>query len=162
MAEGKRPVTFRTRKLSPPAPMVLHSGGCGRVGHRRTNIPDEPTPHAGWAHLRFLGSSELSRAEVAARLGSGAGRAVAAPLAGVCGAPVGVHDSAAHAATAANLARPRSRARYRRQLQVGLTGRPADAGRVAVRRGPGSASAGHTGPFSPRARTTIRVLAGAH
>src|SRR4029434_9377430 len=36
IAEGKRPVTFRTRKLSPPAPMVLHSGGCGRVGRRRT------------------------------------------------------------------------------------------------------------------------------
>src|ERR1700761_7104838 len=36
IAEGKRPVSFRTRKLSPPAPMVLHSGGCGRVGHRRT------------------------------------------------------------------------------------------------------------------------------
>ena len=25
LAEGKRPVPFRTRKLSPPAPMVLHS-----------------------------------------------------------------------------------------------------------------------------------------
>ena len=36
IAEGKRPVPFRTRKLSPPAPMVLHSTGCGRVGHRRT------------------------------------------------------------------------------------------------------------------------------
>src|SRR5689334_23500419 len=36
IAAGKRPATFRTRKLSPPAPMVLHSGGCGRVGHRRT------------------------------------------------------------------------------------------------------------------------------
>src|ERR1700760_1895153 len=36
IAEGKRPVSFRTRKLSPPAPMVLHSGGGGGVGHRRT------------------------------------------------------------------------------------------------------------------------------
>jgi hypothetical protein len=36
MAGRKHPVTFRTRKLSFPAPMVLHSGGCGRVGHRRT------------------------------------------------------------------------------------------------------------------------------
>lgn len=25
IAEGKRPAPFRTRKLSPPAPMVLHS-----------------------------------------------------------------------------------------------------------------------------------------
>ena len=38
IAEGKRPVPFRTRKLSPPAPMVLHSTGCGRVGHRRTPV----------------------------------------------------------------------------------------------------------------------------
>src|SRR5947208_8873576 len=35
MAEGKRPVPFRTRKLSPPALMVLHPPGCGRVRHRR-------------------------------------------------------------------------------------------------------------------------------
>src|SRR4030088_3643300 len=35
LAEGKRPVPSRTRKLSPPAPMVLHSLGCGRVGRRR-------------------------------------------------------------------------------------------------------------------------------
>src|SRR3954463_551531 len=35
VAEGKRPVPSRTRKLSPPAPMVLHSLGCGRVGRRR-------------------------------------------------------------------------------------------------------------------------------
>src|SRR3954467_6075405 len=35
LAEGERPVPSRTRKLSPPAPMVLHSTGCGRVGHRR-------------------------------------------------------------------------------------------------------------------------------
>ena len=35
LAAGSRPVPFRTRKLSLPAPMVLHPGGCGRVGHRR-------------------------------------------------------------------------------------------------------------------------------
>ena len=39
MAGRKHPVTFRTRKLSFSAPMVLHSGGCGRVGHRRTIFP---------------------------------------------------------------------------------------------------------------------------
>jgi hypothetical protein len=38
IALGKRPVTFRTRKLSLSAPMVLQGGPCGRVGHRRTNI----------------------------------------------------------------------------------------------------------------------------
>ena len=45
MAAGKRPVPFRTRKLSPPAPMVLHSGGCGRVGYRRPNNFKHSTPH---------------------------------------------------------------------------------------------------------------------
>lgn len=35
IASGKRPVTFRTRKLRLIALMVLHSGGCGRVGHCR-------------------------------------------------------------------------------------------------------------------------------
>ncbi len=46
IAEGKRPVPFRTRKLSPPAPMVLHSTGCGRVGHRRTYFARGP-PYPG-------------------------------------------------------------------------------------------------------------------
>src|SRR3954464_12346516 len=36
MAKGKRPVPFRTRKLSLSAPMVLPRGRGGRVGHRRT------------------------------------------------------------------------------------------------------------------------------
>src|SRR5690606_4539590 len=44
-AEGKRPATFRTRKLSPPAPMVLHRQQCGRVGHRRTT-PKKGGPNA--------------------------------------------------------------------------------------------------------------------
>src|SRR6266542_2222804 len=34
-AEGKHPVPFRTRKLSPPAPMVLPWRRGGRVGRRR-------------------------------------------------------------------------------------------------------------------------------
>src|SRR5690242_5704329 len=37
-AEGVRPVPSRTRKLSPPAPMVLHPPGCGRVGRRRHSM----------------------------------------------------------------------------------------------------------------------------
>jgi hypothetical protein len=47
IAVGKHPVPFRTRKLSPPAPMVLHRGRCGRVGHRRTSTysrEEERTP----------------------------------------------------------------------------------------------------------------------
>jgi hypothetical protein len=38
LAAGKHPVPSRTRKLSPPAPMVLHWGRCGRVGHRQENL----------------------------------------------------------------------------------------------------------------------------
>src|SRR5690606_29023765 len=39
IARGKRPVPFRTRKLSPSAPMVLRGRLRGRVGHRRTPVP---------------------------------------------------------------------------------------------------------------------------
>ena len=35
IAAGKRPVPFRTRKLSLHTLMVLQPGGCGRVSHRR-------------------------------------------------------------------------------------------------------------------------------
>ena len=38
IAAGKHPVPSRTRKLSLPAPMVLQSRGCGRVGRRRTTL----------------------------------------------------------------------------------------------------------------------------
>ena len=37
IAKGKHPVPFRTRKLSPSAPMVLRGGPRGRVGRRRTS-----------------------------------------------------------------------------------------------------------------------------
>ena len=42
IAVGKRPVPFRTQKLSLPAPMVLHPNQCGRVGHRRTQFANTP------------------------------------------------------------------------------------------------------------------------
>lgn len=38
---GKRPATFRTRKLSPTTPMVLHPTGCGRVGNRRNHTTNK-------------------------------------------------------------------------------------------------------------------------
>src|SRR3954471_13146133 len=40
IAAGKHPDPSRTRKLSQPAPMVLHPTGCGRVGRRRTPFAD--------------------------------------------------------------------------------------------------------------------------
>ncbi len=40
IAAGKHPDPSRTRKLSQPAPMVLHPTGCGRVGRRRTSFTD--------------------------------------------------------------------------------------------------------------------------
>src|SRR3954453_16101598 len=47
MARGKRPVSFRTRKLSLSAPMVLPWRRGGRVGRRRTTIPEGPPASAG-------------------------------------------------------------------------------------------------------------------
>src|SRR5688500_19534808 len=35
IGEGSHPFPFRTRKLSPLPPMVLHAKVCGRVGHCR-------------------------------------------------------------------------------------------------------------------------------
>ena len=52
MAAGKRPVPFRTRKLSPPAPMVLPPGGSGRVGYRR---PNNFTQHTRCKHHAYSG-----------------------------------------------------------------------------------------------------------
>ena len=43
IAAGKHPDPSRTRKLSQPAPMVLHPTGCGRVGRRRTSSPKRAT-----------------------------------------------------------------------------------------------------------------------
>ena len=42
MAAGKRPDPSRTRKLSPPAPMVLPGRPGGRAGHRRTTSESVP------------------------------------------------------------------------------------------------------------------------
>src|ERR671928_777369 len=49
MAKGKHPVPFRTRKLSPSAPMVLRGRPRGRVGHRRAQPRTtlRPAPHPG-------------------------------------------------------------------------------------------------------------------
>ena len=55
IAGEPRPAPFRTRKLRPPAPMVLHPPGCGRVGHRRAHNQRKgrrphTTPHDGGPH----------------------------------------------------------------------------------------------------------------
>ena len=42
MAQVRRPVPFRTRKLRPGTAMVLHSTGCGRVARRRTTRTGSP------------------------------------------------------------------------------------------------------------------------
>ncbi len=50
MAQVRRPVPFRTRKLRPGTAMVLHSIGCGRVARRRITRhggPVEPEGSAG-------------------------------------------------------------------------------------------------------------------
>ena len=52
-ARGKRPDPSRTRKLRPAAPMVLHPGGCGRVGHRRTHHQERGPANDGRAPTRL-------------------------------------------------------------------------------------------------------------
>ena len=42
MAQERRPVPFRTRKLRPGTAMVLHPTGCGRVARRRTTRTGSP------------------------------------------------------------------------------------------------------------------------
>jgi hypothetical protein len=75
MARGKRPATFRTRKLSLSAPMVLPRGRGGRVGRRRTTIPEGPPPFR-WGPFampgvpRSSGRKSVSRAAGRGRRGS--------------------------------------------------------------------------------------------
>src|SRR6476469_9990568 len=54
IAAGKHPDPSRTRKLSQPAPMVLHPTGCGRVGRRRTSFC-RWGPSIRWPH-RYRGA----------------------------------------------------------------------------------------------------------
>ena len=70
MAAGKRPVPFRTRKLSPPAPMVLPPGGSGRVGYRRPNNfthrhPPQDTTSCGGCLPFVLHASPVTAARAA-------------------------------------------------------------------------------------------------
>src|SRR4051794_36064889 len=53
MARGKRPVSFRTRKLSLSAPMVLPWRRGGRVGRRRTTIPNGGQSYVLWPPFAF-------------------------------------------------------------------------------------------------------------
>ena len=55
MAQERRPVPFRTRKLRPGTAMVLHPTGCGRVARRRTTRqgpPDEDNNPRGLTHTQ--------------------------------------------------------------------------------------------------------------
>lgn len=80
MAQVRRPVPFRTRKLRPGTAMVLHSTGCGRVARRRTTrtgspdtlkvpgLPEYRDARAwGGVYLAFLGLSVLGLPRSAAR-----------------------------------------------------------------------------------------------
>ena len=63
MAQERRPVPFRTRKLRPGTAMVLHPTGCGRVARRRTTRqgpPDEANNPRGPFLCMFLFSSYKS------------------------------------------------------------------------------------------------------
>ena len=49
MPEGPHPFPSRTRKLSPPGPMILQPRGCGKVGRCRVLL--KPTGVNPWAFL---------------------------------------------------------------------------------------------------------------
>src|SRR5947199_6309519 len=49
MAVGKHPFPYRTRQLSPPAPMVLGGEPPGRVGRRRDSPAKAPAPAGAFA-----------------------------------------------------------------------------------------------------------------
>src|ERR1700747_2555746 len=63
IAKGKHPVPFRTRKLSPSAPMVLRGGPRGRVGRCRTYVkrvaPDEVERPSSFVWVRWWQSWRL-------------------------------------------------------------------------------------------------------
>ena len=63
MAQVRRPVPFRTRKLRPGTAMVLHSRGCGRVARRRIQLsgPSGRVPHGIPGRSLFLYSLGGSR-----------------------------------------------------------------------------------------------------
>ena len=106
MAQVRRPVPFRTRKLRPGTAMVLHSRGCGRVARRRIQLSG-PSGRVPWgipgrSLFYSLGGSRraqrpgnphffvspASRPEHVAR---GAGRLVLFPVGSVCfGLPKGI------------------------------------------------------------------------
>src|SRR5947208_8728619 len=70
IAEGVHPVPSRTRKLSPPAPMVLPWRRGGRVGRRRDLFAQEP-PSGGslrFGTLRRMASTRRPRPVPRARM----------------------------------------------------------------------------------------------
>ena len=61
MAQVRRPVPFRTRKLRPGTAMVLHSRGCGRVARRRIQLMDlSVEPHRGSRKVLFYSRARVS------------------------------------------------------------------------------------------------------
>ncbi len=81
MAQVRRPVPFRTRKLRPGAAMVLHSEGCGRVARRRIHSCLAGSPGGGPAFFRFpcLSSPGRFHGVPGSRHGPRTGVASAAP-----------------------------------------------------------------------------------
>src|SRR5690242_17911865 len=125
IAEGKRPVPFRTRKLSPPAPMVLHSGGCGRVGHRRTSSTGSRAIPNGMALEPVLRSAGNNRARPANRAGANGADPAAESPEGKGNGPTGERPA---------LAEGRGRKAGRRTAGTSEAGRQAGDGKAPRKR----------------------------
>jgi hypothetical protein len=78
MAKGKHPAPFRTRKLSPSAPMVLRGRPRGRVGRRRTYFHERP-PSGGLSCCRASVTRDRGCEPELEREGSGCGAEAASP-----------------------------------------------------------------------------------
>ena len=68
IGEGSHPFPFRTRKLSPLPPMVLHAQVCGRVGHCRGLFPKARCESVG-PFLFWVRGSCLAGSRVRVRTG---------------------------------------------------------------------------------------------
>ena len=76
--EGSHPIPSRTRKLSPPRPMVLHGKLCGRVGRCQNFLRTPPGQPSGGVRLFMVRSAcgpwWNRRADRSPRLASRSGR----------------------------------------------------------------------------------------
>ncbi len=171
MAAGTHPFPFRTRPLSPPAPMVLGDRSPGRVGRRRgSSIDERPPTEAGVVasagRARPVSCSTLRRRDQQWMMRSAAGAATKKARNRRARAPDGAARAAFRTAAREALGAPRVRAfrRSAHRYRGSAIRRPADdrrqvrrPGRTDLRRAR-RRSVGNVGPLGPVRRVGPRSL----